>query len=71
MQLLMLRAGVDFEPLPGLGLGPFALSNDMYFTASTSCAGDAYGELGSGSMTVENKSVHRWLMVGVRASWGP
>jgi hypothetical protein len=72
MQLLMLQTGIDFEPLPGLGLGPFlAFSNDMYFTVSTSCVGAACEGLASGSTTIENKSVHHWIMVGARASWRP
>lgn len=72
IQLLMLQGGIDFEPLPGFGLGPFvAFSNDMYLTATTSCAGPACGELASGSTTIENKNVHQWLMFGLRASWRP
>jgi hypothetical protein len=71
MQLMMLQAGVDFEPIPNLGIGPFfALSNDMYFTVKTSCTGSCGGEAG-GNAAIENRSVHHWLFFGVRASYRP
>jgi hypothetical protein len=72
MQIFMAQAGVDFEPVPGLGLGPFiALSSDMFFSLSTKCEGDC-GTLGPGtSTTIQNKSIHHWLFFGARMTWQP
>jgi hypothetical protein len=71
MQLVMLQAGADFEPLRGLGVGPFiAFSNDMYFTDTTTCQG-VCGGVATGSRTIDNKSLHHWLFFGARVSWRP
>ena len=69
MQLLMVQVGVDFKPIPSLGIGPFfALSNDMFFSVSTKCSG-ACDNVVTGDSTISNPSVHHWLLLGVRASF--
>jgi hypothetical protein len=71
MEVFMGQAGIDFEPLPGLGLGPFVgLSNDVFFSLSTECEGDC-GTLGSGASTIQNMSVHHWFFFGARVTWQP
>jgi hypothetical protein len=71
MQLFMLQAGIDFEPIPSLGVGPFfAISNDMYFTVKTGCTGSCNG-VDTGDAAIDNTSVHHWLFIGARASWRP
>jgi hypothetical protein len=71
MQLFMAQFGVDFKPTETLGIGPFlALSSDMFFTVSTRCSGACAG-VASGDSTIQNPSVHHWLLLGVRASFRP
>jgi hypothetical protein len=71
IQLVMLQFGIDFEPIPTLGVGPFvALSNDMYFNASTNCEGACNG-VEYGDSTIQDTSIHHWVLFGVRASWRP
>jgi hypothetical protein len=69
MQVFMAQAGIDFEPVTGLGIGPFvAITMDMYF--STQCEGDC-GAVGIGTRTIEDKSWHHWYFLGARVTWQP
>jgi hypothetical protein len=74
MQLAMAEGGVDFEPAPGFGIGPFvALSSDMFFSRGTECKGDCETLDLEGSTTIQNedKTIHHWLLVGARVTWLP
>jgi hypothetical protein len=71
MQPFMVQAGIDFEPVPALGLGPFvALTSDMYFSFRTLCQGDC-GQIGSGTTTIQDKTWHHWFFIGARVTWRP
>jgi hypothetical protein len=61
-ELASVEAGVDFALAPALGVGPFAaLAFGQYDEASLS------GPV-SASSPVANKTLHEWLMLGVRAT---
>jgi hypothetical protein len=73
MQIFLLQGGLDFEPAPGLALGPFvAVTSDMYFTLRTQCQGDCGSvAVGSGTTTISDKTWHNWFFIGARVTWRP
>jgi hypothetical protein len=70
-ELFMLQAGIDYQAVRNLGIGPFiALSNDEFSSVHTTCRGACGGDT-SDDTPIENKTVHQWFFFGVRASWRP
>ncbi|HEY4187104.1 MAG TPA: hypothetical protein VGP07_18655 [Polyangia bacterium] len=58
-----LQAGADFEVAPGFALGPFvSFSLGEYQSIS-------FSGVTSGSMDVVSKSLHEWLLFGVRGAF--
>jgi hypothetical protein len=68
-EFVNLQGGVDFKVAEGVGIGPFlSFSLDEYSNASASTSGLAAF---SGSGEIQNKALHEWLTLGVRATFDP
>jgi outer membrane protein W len=59
-----LQGGVDFKPLPNLGVGPFvSFSFGQYGSSSSD------GAAASLNQDITNKAIHEWLTFGVRGAF--
>lgn len=67
-EFLNLQLGVDFPVAHNAGIGPFAaFSLAQYATSSLSCSGTC-GDAPRASDSIDDKSLHEWLLFGVRAT---
>jgi outer membrane protein W len=72
-EFINLQAGLDIRVSEHFYVGPFLnFSIGQYSSASASCSGgglcaDQFGVNGD----IDDKAVHEWLMLGVRAGFGP
>ncbi len=72
-EFLHLQGGADFKVADGFGIGPFLdFSLGQYSSGSvTTSALPVLGQPVSGSGDIQNKALHEWLTLGVRAVFDP
>jgi hypothetical protein len=72
-ELANLQGGVDFYPADNFYLGPFlSFSLDQYSSVEADCSGQAgviCGALDEIDGDIDDKSIHNWLMIGVRGGY--
>lgn len=67
-ELLNLQLGVDFPLSPNAAIGPFAaFTLAQYGVTSLSCSGTC-GDTPNTSDSIDEQSLHEWLLFGVRAT---
>lgn len=72
-EFLNVQGGVDFAPAEHFYLGPFvSFSLDQYFDISVDCSGAIpCMDLASIAGDIPDKSLHEWLVFGVRGGYEP
>ena len=64
------QLGVDLRPSPHFYIGPFAsFSLDQFVSADVKCSGSASTSCPFGDGDIEDKSLHEWLVIGVRGGF--
>jgi hypothetical protein len=70
-EFVNIQAGLDIKKVfPNLGFGPFAaLTFSEYSSAEVPSGNQTTGIISSSSVSVQNTSLHEWLMFGVRGEY--
>jgi hypothetical protein len=70
-EFVNVQVGLDIKKiLPNLGIGPYAaLTVSEYTTAEEPARNQPMGLITSSSVSVQNTSLHEWLMFGVRGEY--